>query len=384
MNKFRVGLIGCGVISDKYLATLKDFEIIDLAVCASLDEAESRAKAEQFGIPRVATPDEVIADPNIDCILNLTIPAAHAPISLAALEAGKHVYSEKPFVTDMEDGKKILALAKQKGLYVGNAPDTFLGGRMQTCQELLDSGVIGDATGVSAFVATRGVDRYHPNPDFYYAHGGGPLFDLGPYYLTAMVAMLGPISRVAGMAKKTYEERMIGSLPRRGEMMKVEVGTHINSLLQFENGVQGNLFTSFDVWDTQLPRIEIYGTKGTICLADEDPTDGPNVFGGQVLYKTQADARWSDRPRVRLQEHWNVASNTRDYNDEHRGLGLVDMAYAIQNKRPCRASGDMAMHVFEVMTKILESAATNQFSDIESRCAKPGLLPRDFLASESN
>ncbi|MBE1275904.1 gfo/Idh/MocA family oxidoreductase [Enterovibrio baiacu] len=382
MNKFRVGLIGCGVISDKYLATSQVFDMIDMVACASLDWEESSRKAAAYGIPKVCTPEEIIRDPDIDCVLNLTIPAVHAQITLAALEAGKHVYSEKPFVTDLEDGKRILALAKEKGLYVGNAPDTFLGGRIQTCRKLIDQGVIGKPTGVAAFVPTRGVERHHPNPDFYYQPGGGPLFDLGPYYLTAMIALLGPVERVCGMAKKTLNERLIESQPRRGEKIPVDVDTHVNALLAFENDVQGSLMTSFDVWDSQTPRLEIYGEQGTLCIADPDPTDGINIFGGQVLYKTRETARWVYRPRVPNLEHWQVAENTHNFNEETRGIGLVDLTYAVKNQRPARASGEMAQHVCEIMFGILESSKTGQFSEIESRCDIPAPLPVDFPWSE--
>ena len=198
MEKFRVGLIGTGVISDIYLKTCRRFDILDVVACGSLDVEESREKAEKYNIPRVCSPDEIIHDPDIECVLNLTIPAAHAEISTAALEAGKHVYSEKPFATSMDDGKKILALAKSKGLYVGNAPDTFLGGRLQTCRKLIDEGLIGEPAGVSSFAGTHGVERHHPNPVFYYKPGGGPLLDLGPYYLTAMIFLLGPVKRACG------------------------------------------------------------------------------------------------------------------------------------------------------------------------------------------
>ena len=382
MDKFRIGLIGCGVISDIYLKTCQRFDVLDVVACASLDDEQSRTKARQFGVPHVRKPDELIRDPDVDCILNLTVPAVHAEISMAALEAGKHVYSEKPFATSITDGQEILDLAESKGLYVGNAPDTFLGGRLQTCRRLIDDGVIGEPTGIAAFVGTHGVERHHPNPDFYYQVGGGPLLDLGPYYLTALISLLGPVSRVCGMSKRTFDRRMIESQPRRGEFMNVEVDTHICGLLEFASGVIGPLMTSFDVWDSQLPRLEVYGEEGTICLPDPDPVDGPNIFGGDVYFKTRETARWNYRPRVRGLDGWDVAANSHAFNEDSRGLGLADMAYAVRNKRPNRASGEMAHHVCEVMSGILESGGSGQYCEIRSTCSKPQPLPADFPESE--
>lgn len=382
MEKFRVGLIGCGVISDIYLKTCKNFEILDVVACASLDFEESKAKAKLYNIPRVCTPEEIFNDPDIDCVLNLTIPAAHAEISLKALESGKHVYSEKPFATTVEDGKKILALADSKGLLVGNAPDTFLGGRMQTCRRLIDEGLIGKPTGMSAFACTHGVERHHPNPDFYYQKGGGPLLDLGPYYLTAMISLLGPVTRSCGFSRRTFAERMIESQPRHGEMMEVEVDTHVCGMMEFNDGVIGTIMMSFDIWDSQLPRLEVYGELGTLCLPDPDPTDGTNIFGGQLLYKTRQTSRWAYRPRPKNLEHWDVAVNNHGYNEDSRGIGLADLAYAVRDQRPPRASGAMAFHVFEIMMGILDSPQTGMYSTIDSRCSIPAPLPHNFPLSE--
>ncbi len=382
MKKLRVGLIGCGVISDIYLTTCRKFEILDIVACASLDPEQSKEKAEQYGIPRVCSSDEIIRDPDIDCILNLTIPSVHAEISLAALENNKHVYSEKPFVTRLEDGRRILELAGSKGLYVGNAPDTFLGSRLQTCRNLIEKGIIGKPTGVAAFAGTHGVERHHPNPDFYYKPGGGPLFDLGPYYLTAMIALLGPVARGCGFSKKTFNERMIESQPRNGEFIKVEVDTHVCGMLEFSNGVVGTIMTSFDIWDSQLPRLEIYGENGTICIPDPDPVHGANIFGGDVLYKTKETARWNYKPRAQGLDEWDSAEMNHGFEEDSRGLGLADMAYAIHNSRPHRANGEMAFHVFEVMMGILESSKSGKYSVFQSSCNVPAPLPEDFPLSE--
>ena len=227
------------------------------------------------------------------------------------------------------------------------------------------------------------MERHHPNPDFYYKPGGGPLFDLGPYYLTALVALLGPVKRVCGFSRRTFDQRRIESQPRNGELLDVEVDTHICGLLEFHSGPIGTLMTSFDVWDSQLPRLEIYGEEGTICIPDPDPVDGANIFGGKVCYKTRETARWNYRPRVDGLEDWDVAENKHGYNTDSRGLGLVDLAYAVRNKRTPRASGEMAYHVLEVMTEILSAAGGGEYKTIESTCVTPEPLPVNFPAGEA-
>lgn len=373
-KSFRVGLIGTGRISDIYLKNIKGFVGVDITACGSLNMDESRAKAAEYSVPCVMTPDEIIADPDIDAVLNLTIPAAHAGISIAALEAGKHVYSEKPFVTDLDDGRRILNLAAAKGLKVGNAPDTFFGGRWQTLRKLLDSGVIGEPTGVSAFVPTSGVERHHPNPDFYYAKGGGPLMDLGPYYLAAMVFCLGPISRVAGMGRKREASRMIENGPRHGQMMPVEVDTHCLSLIEFESGVIGQMMVSFDVWESETPRLEIYGTEGTLCIPDPDPGDGANLFQGPVWVRTRETARWTMRPRPKAPADWAIAENTHGLNLDARGVGLAELAVAAREGREPRASGALGLHLCEVMDGMLHSPDLGRFVDIQSTCTRPTML----------
>ncbi|MDE0523383.1 MAG: Gfo/Idh/MocA family oxidoreductase [Boseongicola sp.] len=371
---FRVGLIGTGRISGIYLRNCAEFIGLDIVACGSLDMGASTVKAAEFGVPRVATPQEIIADPDVDGILNLTVPAAHAEISLAALQAGKHVHTEKPFVTDLADGRRILDLAARKGLLVGSAPDTFLGGRWQTVRKLLDRGAIGEPTGISAFVPTHGVERHHPNPDFYYARGGGPLLDLGPYYLAAMVFCLGPIRRVAGMARRTFPERMIENGPRKGEMMRVEVDTHCLSMLEFESGVIGQMMVSFDVWDSETPRLEVYGTEGTICIPDPDPGDGANVFQGPVWIRTRETSRWTMRPRPQAPADWEVAECTHGLNSDSRGVGLAELAQAALDRREPRAGGALGFHVCEVMQGMLRSPGLGRFVDIESTCGRPAML----------
>lgn len=374
----RIGLIGCGRISDIYLRTLARFAQVQVKGCASLDIAESRAVAATHAIDLVCEPDELIEHDEIDCILNLTIPAAHYDVSARALSAGKHVYAEKPFVTRRADGERLLQLAREQQRYLGNAPDTFLGGRWQTVKKLLDCGVIGRPTSVSAFVGTRGVERHHPNPDFYYQAGGGPLLDLGPYYFAAMVFLLGPINRVCGMSRRAFETRLIESQPRAGERIPVDVDTHVQSLFEFASGVQGSMTVSFDVWESETPRFEIYGEDGTICIADPDPVHGANIFHGEVWYRTRETSRWVYQPRRRASHDWQIADNTHGHNEDSRGLGLVDMALAIREQRPPRCSGEFAMHLYDVMQGVLDSAERRSFIDVRSVCIPPAPLPETF------
>jgi predicted dehydrogenase len=247
----------------------------------------------------------------------------------------------------------------------------------------LEDGTIGAPTGVAAFVGTHGVERHHPNPVFYYRPGGGPLLDLGPYYLTAMISLLGPVKRVCGLSRRTFDERVIESRPRRGEVMTVEVDTHVCGMLEFASGVIGSITASFDVWDSETPRLEIYGEEGTISIPDADPVHGANLFQGEVWYRTRETARWTYTPRVRGLDDWQVAENTHGYNQDFRGLGLVDLAYAVRDGRPVRASGEMAHHVCEIMTGILDSPKTGAFRVLESSCAIPAPLPEDFPLGET-
>lgn len=374
-----VGLIGTGRISDIYLQNCSSFPEISIVACGSLDLEESHRKAVQYDIPKVASPEKIIADDSIDCILNLTIPAVHAEVSMAALAAGKHVYSEKPFATTIQDGQLILGLAASKGLTVGNAPDTFLGGRWQTARKLVDSGAIGTPIGCMVHVGTHGVERHNPNPDFYYQPGGGPLLDLGPYYLTAMVFLMGPIRRVSGMASRSFDKRQIENGPRNGEWMNVEVNTHSLSMMEFASGAIGNMTISFDIWDSETPRLEIYGTDGTICIPDPDPVHGANNFHGPVWYRTRKTSRWEFQPRpTDRPDAWLEADNTHGFNANSRGLGLLEMAYALKEGRAPRASGELAQHILEVMLAIDASPKLGGFVDIASDCVIPPPLSETF------
>lgn len=358
MNKVKVGIIGCGNISDIYLKNCtQTFDILEVVACADIIHERAEKKAQEYGVPRACSVAELLADPEIEIVLNLTIPKAHAEVCLAALESGKSVYVEKPLAITREDGKKILDTAKSKGLLVGCAPDTFLGGGLQTCRKLIDDGWIGEPVASTAFMVCHGHESWHPDPEFYYQTGGGPMFDMGPYYLTALVSLMGPVKRVTGSARITFPERIITSEPKYGQKIKVEVPTHVAGIMDFTNGAVGTIITSFDIWDSQLPRIEIYGSEGTLIVPD------PNTFGGPVYIKRQGAESWSEVPL------------THGYSENSRGIGLADMACALRDKRPSRASGELAYHVLEIMHGFHDASVDGKHYELLSTCEKPAALP---------
>lgn len=365
MNKLRVGIIGCGKISSIYFKNCKTYPVLEVVACADLNLARAQDSAEEFGVPKAYSVPELLNDPDIDLIINLTIPAAHASVCIQALEAGKHVYVEKPLAVTREEGRAILAKAKEKGLLVGSAPDTFLGGGIQTCIKLIEDGWIGTPVAASAFMIGRGHEHWHPDPEFYYAKGGGPMFDMGPYYLTALVAMLGPIRRVTGSAKISYPERTILSEPKRGQTIPVETPTHVAGILDFHSGAIGTLITSFDAFGgTTLPRIEIYGSEGTLLVPD------PNTFGGPVQLRRHDAKDWQEVPLVH------------GYTENSRGLGVLDMAHAILGGRINRANGELAYHVLEAMHGFHDASDEGRHYVMQSSCERPAPMPLGLTAGQ--
>lgn len=363
----KTAVIGCGNISDIYLENAAKWDILDLVACANRTLPRAQSQAEKFNVPQAKPIADVLADPEIELIINLTTPDVHAEIGLAALRAGKSVYNEKPLAISREDGRLLLQEAKTRGLLVGCAPDTFLGGGLQTCRQLLDAGEIGTPVAAQAFMLIQGPEAWHPNPGFLYAVGAGPLFDIGPYYLTALISLLGPIRRVTGSARTTYPERAIGSGPKQGEKFPVETPTHIASILDFASGPVATLTTSFDVavsagaainlYDVGGALLEIQGTKGTLCLPD------PNMFGGPVLIRRSGEVAWREAP---------IRHN---YTENNRCLGAADMAYALRNGRSHRANGEMAYHVLDTMHAVLEASETGRHIELSSSCQRPAALP---------
>lgn len=357
MKKVKIGIIGCGNISDIYFQGGKTFEILETIACADLLRERAEAKASQWNIPKVCTPQELLADEEIQIVVNLTIPQAHYEVAIAALEAGKCVQNEKPLAISREEGKRLVETARLKKLRLGCAPDTFLGGGLQTCRKLIDDGWIGNPIAASAFMTCHGHESWHPDPEFYYKVGGGPLFDMGPYYLTALIHLMGPVRRVTGATKTTFSERLITSPPKFGTRVQVEVPTHVTGILEFDTGAIATILTTFDVWAAQLPRIEIYGTEGSLSVPD------PNGFGGPVGVFRAGAGGWSEIPL------------THGYAENSRGIGVADMAYALHSGRGHRTSGDLAYHVLDIMHTIHEAAEQGRYLELKSTCRQPEPLP---------
>ena len=354
-----VGIIGCGNICDQYFKWCATFDVIEVVACADLFMDRAQAKAEQYGV-QAMTVEDLLADPTIQIVINLTIPQAHAEVDLAAIAAGKHVHSEKPLALTRDDGQRILRAAQEKGVLVGCAPDTFLGGGLQTCRKLIDDGWIGKPVAATAFMAGHGHESWHPNPEFYYKAGGGPMLDMGPYYLTALVHLLGPVKRVTGSTKTTFPQRTITSQPHYGTVIDVDVTTHLATVVDFASGAVGTLIMSFDIWAHTLPRIEIYGSEGSLSVPD------PNHFRGPVKIRRAGADDWSEIPL-------SFSS------DVGRGIGVADMAYAIQSGRPNRVSGALAYHVLDVMLATDEASTNGQHIEITSTVDRPAPLPMDLM-----
>ena len=362
MERTRIGVIGCGSISGAYLDAGRRFEVLEIVACADLDLERAKAKAAEFSIPRACSVAELLADPGIAIVVNLTPPGGHAPIALRTLKAGKAAYAEKPFATSRAEGRKVINLARRKGLLVGGAPDTFLGGGIQTCRKLIDDGWIGEPVAASAHMMCHGHESWHPAPEFYYQVGGGPLFDMGPYYLTALVNLLGPVRRVTGSATITFPERLITSQPKHGTRVRVECPTHVTGILEFASGAMGTITTSFDVWAAQVPGIEIYGSEGTLSVTD------PNGFGGA--------------PRLWHAGEWRDMPLSHGYTEQNRGLGVADMAYALRSGRPHRTSGDLAFHVLDIMESLYDASDQRKYVDLSTTCERPVPFPMGLRAGE--
>ena len=359
METVKIGIIGCGNISSSYLATANAFPILEAAACCDIESSRAESRAEEFGVGRACSMADLLADPEIQIVVNLTTPQAHMEVSLAAIEAGKHVYTEKPLAVTREEGARILEAAERKGVRVGCAPGTFLAAGLQTCRKMIDEGVIGRPVACSAFMMSHGHESWHPDPAYYYQVGAGPMFDMGPYYLTALTTLLGPIAQVAGTAGILIPERTITSKPKYGEKITVRTPDHVTGTMRFASGAIGTIITTFATWPSQLPRIEIYGTEATLAVPD------PNTLAGPVRLCKAGTREWEDieltHPHSQRKDMW--------------GLGVVDMAYAVGSGRPHRATGKQAFHVLDLMQSFLDSSAQKSYLDIQSTMERPAPVP---------
>jgi predicted dehydrogenase len=356
MSALRVGIIGTGAIAPAYMEGTSHFtEDIQIVACADIAVERAQAFAERYYLQAMSI-DDLLTAPDIDIILNLTIPAVHAEVSLQILNAGKHVYLEKPLAVELPDAQKVMDVAAEKGLRVGCAPDTFLGGGGQTARRAIDEGLIGHPIAATAFFMSHGPESWHPNPFFYYSAGGGPMLDMGPYYLTTLVNLMGPMTQVMGMTGRAFDQRVAGHESISGQTIDVSVATHTAGTIRFASGAIATVITSFDVWQDHVPRIEIHGTEGSLSVPD------PNIFGGKVqVWRPDKDA-WQ-----------TVESQHRD--DIQRGIGLADMARSIQADEPHRASGEMALHVLEAMLSFDRSSDSNSAVTLGTTVDQPMALP---------
>jgi predicted dehydrogenase len=352
-----IGVIGAGTISNTYLENLTKFADTEVLAIGDIITEAAREKAAKYDVPTAGDVTTVLNDPGVEIVVNLTIPAAHAEVASQAIAAGKHVWNEKPLSLDRVSGQSLLKDAEAAGLLVGCAPDTFLGPGLQTACRLAEEGLIGTPLTALALLQLPGPEAWHPNPAFLYAVGAGPLFDLGPYYLTAIIQVFGSVAAVAALGSKARERRVIGSGPKAGEEFDVTVPSHISALLQFESGQSAQAIFSFD---SALPRtlLEVNGTEATLLLPD------PNYFDGKISIRRRGGDDWE-----------TVASTTAK---SFRGTGVLDMARAIREGRPHRAQGALAYHVLDTMIAISESVESRAFVDVASSVDKPPLLPDDW------
>lgn len=363
-----LGLIGCGNISDAYFTGAARSALVRIKACADLRPEAAAAKAAQHGV-QAMTVEQLLADPEIQIVINLTVPLAHAAVGLQVLAAGKHVYLEKPLAADFADAQAMLADADRRGLRVGCAPDTFLGAGHQACRAAIDAGRIGTPIGGAVTFLSQGLESWHPNPAFFFAHGGGPMHDMGPYYLTQLVNLLGPVSRVCAVASIGNPTRTVTSQPLAGQVIEVSVPTTVNGVMQFASGANVSISTSFDVWAHQRPHIEIYGTDGSLQGVN------PNFFGGSPQWAGR-DGQWQPLDITAHPFHrdnHSLRSGARVAN--YRMVGLIDMAVALQQGRPHRASGALALHVLELMDAFGRSSTEGRHVTLQTVAPRPAPVP---------
>ena len=380
MNKvFKVGLIGCGHIAETYFRGHQYFNNFKIVACADINQKAAEKCAKLYNIKSM-TVNEILKDKDIEVILNLTIPQSHYSVSKKVLNAGKHVYSEKPLATYFQKGKELVALAKQKKLYIGNAPDTFLGGGGQKAKELIDSDLIGQIKLGNAIFAFPGVENFHPKPESWYKKEGGPVIDMGPYFFTTLVNLLGPAKQVQGRTLTAFKRRNYRAGPNKGKTFKVETPTTYLATIQFHNEAIIQVTLSFDVINHQRNHMELYGTKGSIIVPD------PNMFGGSVFTCKKLGGDWKEHKtnkmplgKINIRQK-SLRANEAPINANYRGVGLAEMAYCIKNKKKHRCNGELSLHVLDIIKSIMYAAKIGKRVNIKTSCQ----IPKLFSSKEVN
>ncbi len=367
MSNLGIGIIGCGNISSAYLRLAPSFKGLQVRAVADVNMETAKARAAEFNV-KAQSVDDLLANPDVDVVINLTVPDAHYGVTKRILEAGKHAYSEKPLVLTLDEGETLRKLAKAKGLSVGCAPDTILGGAHQQARAIIDEGRIGTITAGSAAVLNHGMEHWHPNPDFFFLPGAGPMLDLGPYYIANLINLIGPVKRVAALTSSAQKTRTISNGPRNGETVPVKTPTNIHALLEFASGATVNLSTSWDVYAHKRNNMELYGTEGSIIVPD------PNIFSGTIEVAGKDGvfavvAPWDHPLGVFNSDHPDAGPHA-----NYRTAGLADMVAALQGGRDARCSLDRALHGVEVMTACLNSGETGRFVTMTTTCTRPAAL----------
>jgi predicted dehydrogenase len=363
MEKVRVGIVGCGAISEEYLRCAQRFDILQVVACADLALERAQQRARDFGVPRACSVEQLLGDDQVELVVNLTVPKAHAEVSLAAIAAGKHVWTEKPLGINLAEGRHIVAAARDRGVRLGGAPDTFLGSGHQLARQAIDCGRIGQPVSATAFMFHPGHETWHPNPAFYYEPGGGPVLDMAPYYLTALMNLLGPVRRVSTLGTVAIPKRTITSQPLAGQVINVQTMDHVTGAIQFHSGLIATVVMSFTGWHSPHPPIVIFGTDGTLQVPD------PNGFDGQVLLRTPGwESQWQSLPH-----QYTVGYQ--------RAVGVADMAHALRSGRPHRGSAEQILAVLEVMQAMLDSAEQGRDIEVHGEYQRPAPLPTHLSPS---
>lgn len=382
MKEIKIGIIGCGVISNTYIRDIQKFyNKLSILACADVNTALAKEHAAKYNIPTGCSVEDLLHMNEIEIVVNLTPPQCHTDINKKILSAGKHLFCEKPFALTVEEAEEVLRLAEEKGLFTGSAPDTFMGSSLQTCNKLLQDGWIGTPLYVTANMMSCGVETWHPAPANFYKEGAGPLYDMGPYYFTALASLLGPFKRVCAFSGTGFANRKVYTGPHKGEFIPVETPTHYSGMAQLESGIIVSMNFSFDIWHSNLPMLEIYGTEGTLEVPDPNMSGGcPKVYRKEktldVLYSNSEEAKLKQGISEEIPELFpNIGTYT-------RGAGVLDLAYAIRENRVPRASGDLARHVIEAITGMMKSSRNHEIYEMKTTCVIPEKLKMGMMPGE--